>query len=88
MNSKVDDTISLVSDFHAAIAKAQNSGAQHKYIEVSPEVFHHFMQGADSKYFWHGSPGVKVFKVGTRDEIEKEESMTQEDKLFGKSNVK
>lgn len=64
-------------DFQIAIGNAQMDGADH--IEVTERLFKHLIKGAKTKYITYGNPGIKVFMKGTRDKIEREESMNAED---------
>lgn len=63
-------------DFRIAIGNAQMEGADS--IEVTERLFKYLVKNSKSRYITYGNPGIKVFMKGTRDEIEREESMSAE----------
>jgi len=83
-DSKVDDAIDTTSKVEQAIARAQQAPTLpgvHKYIEVTQEVFDHYMHGTKTAYFTRGDPGVRVYIKGTRDAIESRENRTTNDQF-------
>ncbi len=74
--SLADKIIDNPTDFTMALGHAQM--AQKSYLEVSKRMFDFLRKTAKTKYLTYGSPGVKVFLQGTREEIEKEETMSAE----------
>jgi len=74
-----EETLGVIDDpqdFRVAVGNAQMEG--HEYIEVSERLFNHLARKSKTAYLTYGEPGVKVFKVGTREEIEKIEKMSAE----------
>lgn len=62
--------------FQSAIGNAQLDDLD--YIEVEEKLFKHLVKNSKTKYLTYGKPGIKVYKRGTREEIEAEESMSAE----------
>jgi hypothetical protein len=74
-----DDVAEIISkpiEFQMAIGHAQMEGKD--FVEVTPELFQYLVKKAKTKYLTYGDPGVKVYKAGTREEIEREENMNAE----------
>jgi len=68
--SKLNDVKDTVNTFMDKIALAKMHGD--KYIEVSPEIFDHYMRGQKTRYFIYQD--VRVYKYGEREGIEKDEA--------------
>lgn len=47
---------------------------EHRWIEVSEDLFLFLTQGQKTPYLWYGNPGVRIYPPGVREAIEKEES--------------
>lgn len=73
-------------DFRIAIGHAQMAGKD--FVEVSEELFNYLVKNNPTEYITYGSPGVKVFKEGTRAKIESLERLSPEEsnrqRLFGR----
>ncbi len=76
VTGEVPTIIDNPEDFRMAVGNAQMNGEDS--IEVSDKVFNYIIKNNKTKYFTYGSPGIKVYKVGTKDELDREESMTSE----------
>lgn len=63
-------------EFHIMVGKAQMS--DDRAVEVTPELFAYLLNGQKAPFIMYGNPAVRVYKVGTRDEIEAREQMTIE----------
>lgn len=63
-------------DFRLMIGNAQMEQIEH--IEVTERMFKHLLKNNKSQYLTYGSPGIKVYKVGTKKEIDKIEKMSAE----------
>lgn len=74
---EVNDVAETVSQFEASIVKAGSQG--HSFIEVTDDVFDHYMKGQKTPYFYYHN--IKVFREGTRDRIESLEKMTPEERI-------
>jgi hypothetical protein len=70
------EVIDNPEDFRMAVGNAQMNGEDS--IEVSEKVFNYIIKNNKTKYFTYGSPGIKVYKVGTKCELDREESMGAE----------
>jgi len=68
--SKLNDVKDTVHTFLDKIAVAKSHGD--KYVEVSPEIFDHYMRGQKTRYFIYQD--VRVYKYGEREGIEREEA--------------
>lgn len=66
----VNDVKDTVNSFLDKIALAQSQG--HEYIEITPEVFNHYMRGQKTPYFYYQN--IRVYKYGEREAIETKES--------------
>ena len=66
-------------DFRMAIGNAQMEGLD--YIEVTEKLFSYLVKNNKTNYLTYGEPGIKVFKVGTREEIQRLENMSAEEHL-------
>jgi hypothetical protein len=64
-------------EFEMAVANAQMEGDEH--IEVSERLFNHLVKKAKTPYLTYGKPGIKIFKEGTKEEIQRIEKMNAED---------
>lgn len=73
---EASEVLDTPHDFQMAIGNAQMDGKE--FVEVSEKLFKYLVKNNKTNYLTYGDPGVKVFKVGTREEIENEESMTAE----------
>ena len=69
MESKVNDVKDTVNTFMDKITQAKCSGEY--YVETSPEVFEHYMRGQKTAYFIYD--GIRVYKYGTKEGIERDE---------------
>ncbi len=63
-------------EFRVAVGQAQMDGIQH--LEVTEKLFAYLTRNSDTKYLTYGDPGLKIYKAGTKDAIEKVESMNAE----------
>jgi hypothetical protein len=81
-----DKVVDNPEDFRVAIGHAQLSGKD--YIEVSEPLFNYLVKNNQTEYLTYGSPGVKVFKEGTKDKILNMENLPPEEnarqRLFNK----
>ena len=68
--SPVNDAKDTVNGFLDKIALAH--AQQWDYVEVSPEVFDHYMRGQKTPYFYYQN--VRVYKYGDREKVELAES--------------
>lgn len=66
-----------LSGFLARINEAKINGDE--WIEARPEIIKHFTKRAPTPYLMY--EGIKVYAVGTREQIEAEESMSIDDRL-------
>jgi hypothetical protein len=74
----VDDVVvDNPEDFRMAIGRAQMAGRES--IEVSEELFNYLVKNNQTEYLTYGSPGVKVYRAGTRDKIEKFEALNPDE---------
>ena len=76
VSGDVPEVIDNPEDFRMAIGQAQME--HHDSIEVSEKVFNYIIKNNKTKYFTYGSPGIKVYKVGTKEALDREESMSAE----------
>lgn len=76
IKEEVSEVIDDPNEFRMAIGQAQMEG--YEYVEVSEKMFKYLLRKSKSKYLTYGDPGIKVFQVGTREEIEREESLSAE----------
>lgn len=65
---EINDIKQFQDAYTLAIMKRQS------YIEVGPKVFNWFMKGEGGKYFTYGNPTIRVYLVGHREEVERQES--------------
>jgi hypothetical protein len=67
-------------DFDEALMAIHRDPEMHDepFLEVTEELFSALTRGQKTPYLTVGQPGVKVFKIGTRDSIESEEAMPAE----------
>lgn len=72
-----EGVINNLLDFRTSVGLASRGKG---YVEVTPELFDQLTQGQETRYICWGTPMVKVYKVGTRDRIDKWENMTIDDK--------
>lgn len=70
--SPINDVRDTIASFLDKIAVAQAN--QEEYVEVSKEVFDHYMRGQKTPYFIYQN--VRVYKYGEREAIEKDERRT------------
>lgn len=63
-------------EFFDAVQRAH--AEERDWLEVTDEVFKMLVRNQKTNYLTYDSPGIKVFRVGTRDQILKEEAMTPE----------
>jgi hypothetical protein len=71
------DEITLIDnpeDFRMAVGQAAMNGEE--YVEVSEKLFKYLLKNSKSRYLTYGDPGIKVYKVGTREENEKIDKMS------------
>lgn len=70
-------------EFRDKVSAAQMSGDQ--WVETSADVIKYFHPRGlgQAKYFWYGSPGVRVCLFGDRQEIEERESKDLMEILHG-----
>jgi hypothetical protein len=59
-----------------AIGQSQLAGRD--YLEVSERLFRYLTKDPNTKSLTYGSPGIKVYVKGTREEIERLERMSVE----------
>lgn len=67
-------------DFNNAVLEIHRttSPGDEPCLEVSEKLFGALTRGQKTSYLTYGQPGIKVFKVGTQDQIEREEAMPAE----------
>lgn len=67
-------------DFDEALMAIHRDPDMHDdpYLEVTEKLFLSLTKGQKTPYLIVGNPGVRVFKVGTKNQIEGEEDMTAE----------
>lgn len=70
--SPVNDVKDTINSFMDKVTQAKLSGIN--YVEVSKEIFDHYMRGQDTKYFIYQD--VRVYKYGEREAIEAQEART------------
>lgn len=75
-----DPVLNTTQDFHMAVERC---GVDHiDYLEVTDELFnrlfHHIVKGPEQMYVTHGSPGIKVYRKGMKDECDKRDRMQSE----------
>lgn len=70
--SPVNDVKETINGFMDKIALAQANGEQ--FVETTPEVFEHYMRGQKTTYFIFQN--IRVYKHGTREDIEAGEAKT------------
>lgn len=63
-------------EFQGAIGQAQMEGLE--YVEVSERMFSYLLKNNKSNYLTYGSPGIKVYRAGTRAQMEREDRMSAE----------
>lgn len=68
--SPINDVKDTISTFLDKIAMAQAN--REEYIEVSKEVFDHYMRGQKTPYFIYQN--IRVYKYGEREAIEQNEA--------------
>lgn len=73
-NGDIDD----LDSFRIAIGHAQMD--QQEYIEVGPRLFKYLTKNTKTEYVTYGDPGIKVYLKGTREENERLDRMTAEQK--------
>jgi len=74
VNAGVPDTI---AEFEKTVSDRLFSGFD--FIEVSERIFKHYCVDPNTGYFTWGKPGIKVYRVGTKDEFDKIDRMKSED---------
>lgn len=70
------------TDFQYAVGKAQmamQEGDGEDFVEVSKELFEYLVKNQKTRYITYGSPGVKVYLAGTREECEITDSLSAEE---------
>lgn len=73
MTTVLDD----LEKFRTAVGQAQMTG--HDYLEVSERLFKYLVKDANSKFLTYGQPGIKVYKAGTREQLERDQHMSSDD---------
>lgn len=63
-------------EFRTAIGQAQMNNVH--ALEVTDKLFRYLTRDSDSPFITYGDPGIKVYKVGTRQDIEGRQNMTAE----------
>jgi hypothetical protein len=66
-------------DFNMAIGHAQMAGRD--YLEVSEELFNYLVKNNQTDYLTYGSPGVKVYRAGTKEKIERLEKLSPDEQI-------
>jgi hypothetical protein len=74
---EVPEVIDNPEDFRMAVGQAQMEGLD--YVEVGEKLFRYLLKNSKSKFLTYGDPGLKVYLVGTREQLEKEQKMSAED---------
>lgn len=64
-------------EFRTAVGRAQLDGLD--YVEVTEELFNYLVKNQKTNYLTYGSPGIKVFKKGTREQLLREDLMKSEE---------
>jgi predicted metal-binding transcription factor (methanogenesis marker protein 9) len=80
-NPNVEE-ITFVDDpesFRMAIGAAQMNDQE--YIEVGEKLFKYLLKNSKSKFLTYGSPGIKIYLQGTREQLERESKMSAEQYL-------
>lgn len=72
------EVIDDLNKFSIAITTAQ--ATRKSYIEVTKTVFDSIMQGRKTGYFTYGSPGIKVYIKGTKEDFDRKDKLTFFDK--------
>lgn len=73
--TKKDEGISSYDAFEKAIMKAHAMAESDPHLIVSEELFQALANGRKTNYLTYGSPGVKVYRAGTKADIDAEENM-------------
>ena len=60
--------------FRSAHGQAQLAGIDH--LEVSDEIFDFLCNGQDTAYINYGNPAVKVYRAGSKAQLDRIEKMT------------
>lgn len=63
-------------DFRIAIGQAAMNGED--YVEVSEKLFKYLVKNSKTRYLTYGDNGIKVYKVGTKQENDRIDKMTAE----------
>ena len=77
--AKLEQSIEMIDTpdkFASAIGNAQLDGLE--YVEVEERLFKHLVKNSKTPYITYGKPGIKVYKRGTREELEKIDDMSAE----------
>lgn len=64
-------------EFRAAIGQAQMEEVE--FIEVSDRLFKFLVKNNKTPYITYGSPGIKVYKAGTKDELDRIDRMNAQE---------
>lgn len=74
---KEPKAIDSYKDFDEAMMAIHRDPEMHDepYLEVTEKLFSALTKGSKTAYLTVGNPGVKVFKTGTREQIEAEEAL-------------
>lgn len=65
------------TSFQMAIGHAQMDGKDH--VIVSERLFNHLLRGNKSNYLTYGTPGIKIYKAGTKEECDSTDAMNAEE---------
>lgn len=69
-----DGTIKDLAEFRVALGQAQLSGKDH--LEVTNEIFDFLCNGQETAYINYGTPAVKIYRAGSKANIDRIEKMT------------
>ncbi len=67
--------IDSYKDFESAIMEIHSRSPHDPHVVVSDRLFQALANGRATNYLTYGSPGVKVYKTGTKQVIDAEEAM-------------
>lgn len=71
---EINGPITDLATFRAAVGQCQLAGIDH--IEVSDEIFNFLCNGQETPYINYDTPAVKVYRAGTKANIDRLERMT------------
>lgn len=77
MNKQETKAIDNHQDFNSALLEKQAGIVDdpNPYLEVSEKFFKALSKGRDLRSMTYGDPGVRIYRIGTKEEIDLEEKM-------------